>query len=145
MAEGNFRVLVVDDDPSVREVLSRMLLQIGCEVTTASNGREAVNIFLMERFDLITLDYKMPGMDGIELHKILSQEFGAGKRTTGPAPKKLPPVLLITGYPDEPALLRAQFGEGVVGVLKKPVLFEELKRIVCDCLSSSRKEGAARS
>jgi len=124
------RVLVVDDDPSVREVLARMLQTLGCEVVEAGSATEAVSAFLAGSFDMITLDYKMPGLDGAELHKVLSQEFGAGKRTSGFAPRKLPPIAIITGHADEPALLKAQFGEGVVGVLRKPVLLEDLTRLV---------------
>jgi len=133
-AEKQPRVLVIDDEEDMREVLSRMLGGLGCEVSCAASAEEAVKAFLAVPFDLITLDHRMPGMHGMDLHKVLSQEFGAGKRTTGFTPRKLPPVLIVTGYAEDPEVVRGQWGESVVGVLQKPVHKEELERVVRDIL-----------
>jgi CheY-like chemotaxis protein len=124
------RVLVVDDDEFARGGLVRMLSRMGCEVTAAADAQEAVCAFLSGRFDLITLDHRMPGMSGMELHRALSQEFGAGKRTTGFVARKLPPVLVVTAYAEEPEVVEGQFGESILGVLQKPLVEEELRRIV---------------
>lgn len=131
----DFRVLVVDDDEIARGAIARMLERMGCKVTSASNAHEAVSMFLTGKFDLITLDYRMPGLDGMALHKVLSQEFGAGKRTTGFVLKKLPPIVVVTAYADEPDVIRGQFGESVVGVVQKPFIEDGLGRIVRDLLS----------
>jgi hypothetical protein len=74
----------------------------------------------------------MPGLDGAALHKVLSQEFGAGKRTSGFTPKKLPPIVVITGHPEEPEVIKTQFGESVIGVLSKPVVVDDIVRLVGD-------------
>ena len=129
------RILVIDDEEDIRETMERMLTSFGCEVTCASNGEEAVAAYLAGPFDLVTLDHRMPGLKGMDLHKVLSQEFGAGKRTTGFTPRKLPPVLLITGYADDPEVIRGQWGESIVGVLQKPVSLADLKRVVGDLLA----------
>lgn len=137
------RVLVIDDEEDMREVLSRMLGALGCEVSCAASAEEAVKTFISGSFDLITLDHRMPGIHGMDLHKVLSQEFGAGKRTTGFTPRKLPPILIVTGYAEDPEVIRGQWGEGIVGVLQKPVHKEELERVVQDLLgdaSSSAKD-----
>lgn len=63
---GNARLLIVDDEPDVREFLSYNLLRDGFTVFTASNGREAVEIAIREIPHLILMDVMMPGMDGIE-------------------------------------------------------------------------------
>lgn len=61
------RVLLVDDEPGVIQVASRMLERLGLQVVSASNGREAVDIFLQDQnFDWVLLDVTMPEMDGAE-------------------------------------------------------------------------------
>lgn len=124
------RVLVVDDKGIVRGVIARALKTMGCEVTEAPDADSAIAAFLTMEFDLITLDYRMPGLDGMAFHKVLSQEFGAGRRTTGFALRRLPPIILITAYDEEPEIIRGQFGEGIVGVLKKPFNVQEFMRLV---------------
>jgi len=124
------RVLVIDDEAEIREVMTRMLTSMGCEVVSASSADEAVPLFLSGPFDLITLDHRMPGLKGMDIHKVLSQEFGAGKRTTGFTPRKLPPILVITGYSEDPEVVQGQWGESIVGVLQKPVRRDELERVV---------------
>lgn len=133
-AEKPLRALVVDDDEAPREVITRLLESMGCEVTPAANAQEALSAFMTRAFDLVTLDYRMPGMDGMDFHKILSQEFGAGKRTTGIVPRKLPPIVIVTAYSEEPDVVYGQFGESVVGVVQKPNVEEQLVRIVEDLL-----------
>ena len=133
------RVLVVDDDPDYTLLVVEVLEEgLGCEVTCASNAEEAVKTFLSGAFDLITLDHRMPGLHGMDIHKVLSQEFGAGKRTTGFVARKLPPVLIVTGYAEDPEIIRGQFGESIVGVLQKRVHMEELERVVSDILGGEQ-------
>jgi two-component system, cell cycle sensor histidine kinase and response regulator CckA len=62
------RVLIVDDDSSVRRVLSQMLEAVGYSVVTARNGLDAVNLFYFEgdQIDLVLTDLRMPVMDGYE-------------------------------------------------------------------------------
>jgi len=128
--DSGFRVLVVDDDEIARGAIVRMLERMGCEITSASNAQEAVSMFLTGKFDLITLDYRMPGLNGMALHKVLSQEFGVGKRTTGLVLKRLPPIVVVTAYAEEPEVVQAQFGESIVGVVQKPFIENGLGGIV---------------
>jgi CheY-like chemotaxis protein len=60
------RLLVVDDDAANRDVLSRRLQQQGHSVTTASSGREALDILSATAYDIVLLDIMMPDMDGYE-------------------------------------------------------------------------------
>jgi CheY-like chemotaxis protein len=130
--DAPLRVLVVDDDEAAREGIALTLRNLGCSVTTAENADAAVEHFLKGSFDLITLDHRMPGLSGADLHKILSQEFGAGKRVDGLAPKTLPPILIVTGYADDPEVAATAFGESVIGVVQKPTVEDKLKSIVED-------------
>jgi CheY-like chemotaxis protein len=60
-------ILVVDDEEDMRELLRLRLVAAGHRVATASNGREAVRILGLERFDLVLTDILMPEEDGLEL------------------------------------------------------------------------------
>ena len=62
-------ILIVDDEPSILQSLSGLLSDEGFEITTASNGYEALKIVDVESPDLVLLDIWMPGIDGIETLK----------------------------------------------------------------------------
>lgn len=128
------KVLVIDDDRDVRTIISEALRRRGFEAVAAGNADEAIGHFLAGGVDMITLDYRMPGMSGAELHRLLSQEFGAGKRTTGLIPRRLPPILIVTATPDTEEVIRAGFGEGVVGVLPKPFKVDQLVETIEETL-----------
>jgi CheY-like chemotaxis protein len=83
-SEGRW-VLVVDDNPNLREAISRVVALLGFEVAQASNGTEALALFAERGFDLILTDFQMPGMDGLRLASRIKDE----SPTT--------PVVLITG------------------------------------------------
>ncbi len=61
------RVLVVDDEGSVRKLLSRILEEAGYQVTTADNGEEALHKVSLGEVEVVLLDVKMPGMSGVEV------------------------------------------------------------------------------
>jgi len=67
-------VLIVDDEPTLRETLAESLEQDGLRVVTAADGREALERFRAERPDLILLDLMLPGLSGIEVCRIIRQE-----------------------------------------------------------------------
>ncbi len=75
LAEGSeVHALVVDDIPENRDVLFTMLAQIGCQVTTVENGRQALASVSNQRPDIIFLDMRLPEMDGLEIaHRLLGQ------------------------------------------------------------------------
>jgi two-component system, OmpR family, alkaline phosphatase synthesis response regulator PhoP len=66
MSQEGYRILIVDDEPDVREFLSYNLSREGYEVLTATNGREAVEKAILKSPHLILMDVMMPGIDGIE-------------------------------------------------------------------------------
>jgi CheY-like chemotaxis protein len=61
------KILVVDDNSVVRDVVSRMLSLLGHEVSSADSGEKGLSIFLGNIFDIVLSDYEMPGMDGVAL------------------------------------------------------------------------------
>lgn len=82
------RILIVDDDPIMHEVLARTLATEGHTLETASDGREALVLFENDKFDLVILDYEMPDMKGDELALIINAL----------APDQR--LLMITAYPE---------------------------------------------
>ena len=73
MAERLGRILVVDDEFSVRDSLSLWFQKDGFDVDSAGNGNEALEIFEAGRFDVAVVDVKMPGMDGVQLQEHLAR------------------------------------------------------------------------
>ena len=138
------KVLVVDDEKGVREVIADALKSRGYEVVAAANATEAVDLFMKGGVDMITLDYMMPGMTGSQLQKLLSQEFGAGRRTTGFVPKKLPPILIVTALPKDEEIMKAQFGEAVIGILSKPFSIKDLIDAVEGTIGPAGKKPASK-
>jgi CheY-like chemotaxis protein len=67
------RILVVDDEPVVQEFLTEVLSEEGHEVETIDNGNDALERLMSEDYDVILLDIKLPGMNGIEIYKQLQK------------------------------------------------------------------------
>ena len=67
MADYKTRVLVVDDEETVRVLLQRILQAAGYEVATAANGKEALSVIADGGIDVVMLDIKMPGLSGVEV------------------------------------------------------------------------------
>ena len=74
MTEEQVRVLVVDDEEGVRNLLQRILSEAGYQVTTAANGQEALYKVSLGEAEVVLLDIKMPGMSGIEVLRKLTAD-----------------------------------------------------------------------
>lgn len=70
-----YKVMIVDDDPVIRELLDFNLTLRGYEVVSISNGQLAIELYSKEKPDLILLDVMMPEMDGWEVLKILRDHY----------------------------------------------------------------------
>lgn len=70
----NTRILVVDDDPGISEMVAILLESEGYQVTVCATGSSAVPVFRAERPDLILLDVMLPGMDGVSVCKAIREE-----------------------------------------------------------------------
>ena len=67
MKAGSQKILVVDDDYTVRDIVSKMLCRLGYAVLSADSGEKGLALFLKNKFDLVMTDFNMSGMDGINL------------------------------------------------------------------------------
>ena len=123
MAGDNTKVLVVDDQSSIRLTLSAILEKWGYDVVGVEDGYRAIDAARAQPFDLILMDIKMPGINGV-------QTFREIKRIR---PGSL--VVMMTGYAVEDLVEAAQ-QEGAFSVIYKPFDMEELLKLV-DSISKS--------
>ena len=101
-------ILVVDDEPKVRQAMSEFLQQHGFEVLTASSGEEALDALAASSPQLVLLDIKLPGMDGLLTLKKMK------------ALRPAVPVAMLTGLDDE-SLMAQAYALGALDYVTKPV------------------------
>ncbi|HYL79260.1 MAG TPA: response regulator [Candidatus Acidoferrum sp.] len=111
------RVLVVDDEPSVREALGAALQAKGYAVVLARDGREALRTIQQERFDLIFLDVLLPAVGGASVLKAIKRRD----------PEAV--VILITGYPHHEETLAA-LKHGPAMLLAKPIKLVDIDAVL---------------
>jgi signal transduction histidine kinase/DNA-binding response OmpR family regulator/HPt (histidine-containing phosphotransfer) domain-containing protein len=121
------KVLVVDDNATSRSILQEMLESFSFEVSLAPSGEEGIeeleNANEGKPFELVIMDWKMPGMDGIEASKRIKNHKGLSK---------IPPIILVTAYGREEVMQQAE-QVGLEGFLLKPVnssiLFDSIMQV----------------
>jgi DNA-binding NtrC family response regulator len=94
MSTGSEKILVVDDDDTIRDVVSKMLCRLGFEVSSADSAETGLALFLKNRFDLVITDFSMSGMDGIHMAYYIKEKSPATQ------------VVLMTGHDKEAILSR---------------------------------------
>lgn len=120
---GHRCVLVVDDDPGVRDVIRSMLESSGYKVLLAENGKEAMRLLKSERADLILTDLVMPEQEGIETIKALRQQYPESK------------VIAMSGAFGGDYLRIAAY-LGAHATLAKPIQMDKLLKLVSETLES---------
>jgi len=124
------RIIVVDDDISVRRALSRLLISAGYQVQTFESVRDLLMNGDLGRAACLIVDVRMPGPGALELQENLSQENLS--QVPGPIP-----IIFITGNPDVPTAVKAMRA-GAVDFLWKPFSEEELFGAVEQALALRR-------
>ena len=104
------KLLVVDDNPANRDLLSRSLTGRGYQVEVAENGAEALGKINRAHYDLVLLDQVMPGMSGLDLLRLLRATY---------SPNELP-VIMVSGLSDSHAIVDA-FDRGANDYVVKPI------------------------
>ena len=115
------KILVVDDEQSMREFLEIMLRKEDYKVSLASNGEEVLKVLERDIFDLVLLDIRMPKMDGIAVLKKI--------KTLSPETV----VIMITAYASADTAIKAM-KEGAYDYISKPFKIEEIKLIIKNAL-----------
>lgn len=105
----DIRVLIADDDPVILRLLEKHLNKAGFETLKASNGNDALKLALSEGPQIIITDWEMPGMDGVELCRMLRDAEGIG----------LVHIIVLTSHSDKSRVVEA-FDAGADDYLSKP-------------------------
>lgn len=113
------RILLVDDQQSVREAINLLLSLDGHRVSEAGNGAMAWDLFIHGHFDLVITDFEMPNMNGNELAAKIKEA----------SPTQ--PILMITAYAEK---LR-DADNPVDAILDKPFQLEDLRRAIAQLLA----------
>jgi CheY-like chemotaxis protein len=121
MSPVSGRVLVVDDEVHVRQVLRDFLTTVGDEVATAASGTEALELVPTFQPDVVLVDMVMPGLSGVEVLDALRR---AGVTV---------PVILISGH-------MIRMPEGFFAMLRKPFDLRKLAEVVTAAMTHGRGE-----
>jgi DNA-binding NtrC family response regulator len=120
------KILVIDDNPEVVDILVTRLRETGYGVLGALTGDDGLKDFILSRPDLVLLDIALPGgMDGLEVLKRI--------HSINPTSK----VIMVTGNTD-PQLARQALDFGAFAYIDKPFDFDYLKRVVVMALGTDR-------
>jgi len=112
-------ILVVDDEPSFRNVLKRVLVKDGHKVTLAKDGLEGLHQLKNKSFDIVLTDINMPNMDGWEFPKNVDELYPEMK------------TVVITGVLSEEAIRReASLSPKII--IRKPVSLKKIRKLIHD-------------
>ncbi len=117
MHQPILRVLIVDDQVSIRRTMTVIMENWGCQVVDVEDGYHAIDVVKNDRFDLVFLDIKMPGINGVQTYREI---------------KKIRPdslVVMMTGF-DIRDLIDAAVDEGVMSVVLKPFQPKQIVQIL---------------
>ncbi len=127
----NFKVLIVEDNLSVLEIMKELVESFGFRTEIAKSAEEALSAYhrsvRMEHFDLIIMDFKLPDMDGITVSEKIKKETRI----------KAPPIIIISGYIRENDIRRAK-EVGVESYLIKPIKQSQLFNTILEIFGYKR-------
>ena len=121
----NFKIMVIDDEFTVRDSLFNWFTEDGFKVDTADNAQEALKKFQKESFDIALIDIKMPGMDGLELQKKIKE---VSPETT---------TIIITAYASVESAIQA-LKEGAFDYVTKPFDPDELSHMIQNAIQQRK-------
>ena len=114
-------ILIVDDEEVVRRSHLRSLAVTGCHTEAASDGEEALQVMEQHPFDVVLLDLRMPGLDGMEVLRTLKERWPDSE------------VVVITGYPTIESAKEA-VRLGAHNYIAKPVDVKDVHAVIQECL-----------
>ena len=117
------KLLVVDDEIDILEVTKRFFKKRGIDVSTASDGNEALRLIKDEKPDFVLLDFNLPGMSGVEVLKKTRESQLDTK------------IIMVTGFETEMVISETK-NIGIHDCVHKPLDLEKLEKIVLAALNS---------
>jgi len=118
------KILIIDDERSIRETLEMFLREKEYEVITAKDGERGLEAIQKERLDIVILDIHLPGMDGLAVLKKIKER---GENTS---------VIMITAYHDTETAMRA-IKIGADEYVRKPIDVDEFEIIIDKVVNKS--------
>ncbi len=118
-------ILIVDDEEVVRRSHLRSLAETGCYTETAEDGDKAIHVLEQRPFDVVLLDLRMPGLDGMDVLKTIKQRWPTCE------------VVVITGYPTIETAKEA-VRLGAHNYIAKPVGPDEVIRAANEAMTQKR-------
>jgi two-component system, chemotaxis family, chemotaxis protein CheY len=119
------RILIIDDDDTLRGIIAKSLIHAGHTITQANNGRKGVAQFRANPTDLVITDLVMPEQEGMETIKILHRDFPT-----------IPVIAMSGGLDGSPLYLDLTRRLGARITLTKPFTLQQLKQAIDEILSS---------
>ena len=117
--EGNiYNILVVDDEPSYRKAMKRLLNRDGHSVTLAEDGVDGLRILENKEFDMVLTDINMPNMNGWEFLEKLDALY----------PDL--PAAIITGYLEESDVTNSKVDISTRKILRKPIKLKDIRELI---------------
>ena len=120
------KVLLVEDEPLIRDSLQRFFANEECTIMAAETGEDALEIIKGNTCDIVIIDYRLPGMDGLEFLKRAQRLNARFKK------------ILITAYMTEPVIAEA-FRLGVHEFIEKPFAMEDLEEVLVRILEKKKR------
>lgn len=114
---SNKRILIVDDEKNIRLTLSRSLAEFGLTIDQATSGEDALEFLLLNNYDLMLLDLRLPGISGLELIQQL-KELGMDVK-----------ILIITAYGTVDMAVKL-LKSGACDIIEKPFSPDEIRQKV---------------
>ena len=113
------KILIIDDQPEILEILSEVIEILGHEVHAITSGKELDQVFSAHSIDIVISDYQMPDMTGYEIAEVIKEKYPLVK------------VYIVSGYH---GILSSEkmLKYGVCGLLDKPFKMDELEKILKD-------------
>jgi two-component system, NtrC family, response regulator PilR len=124
------RILVIDDEVSVRQLLERVLTRAGHHVELAEDGENALAKIAKEKYDLLVIDKNLPGLGGLEILKLVRAQF----------PSLL--AIMITGFPTPESEATGK-DLGLHSYIVKPFGIVDIVRAVDEAIAASRAAAGA--
>ncbi|HPL88054.1 MAG TPA: sigma 54-interacting transcriptional regulator, partial [Deltaproteobacteria bacterium] len=128
MAKKNIRILIIDDEESIRDGCQQILSRQGYEVVCSADGASGLELAKTGMFAVILLDIRMPKIEGLEILRILKKEHPVSSK-----------IIVITGFGTIQLAVEAM-RLGAQNFITKPFNASELKSAVQECLSEGAEE-----
>jgi len=133
MSANTYKILLADDNPINLDLATRLLEKKGHEITTAENGKEAVDLFLKGSFDVILLDLEMPVISGIEA----ARQIRAKEKASSIDTPVYTPIIAMTAH-DQETEKTACLVVGMDGFISKPIDIQTIHQTIQEIIERSQ-------